>query len=46
MNNKRSYINFLDKNEFKYTIEDGKIHAQKFTDYKIAKELIKVYQSI
>ena len=29
MNNKRSYINFLDKNEFKYTIEDGKIHFNK-----------------
>jgi hypothetical protein len=25
MNNKRSYINFLDKNEFSYNIKDGKI---------------------
>jgi glycosyltransferase involved in cell wall biosynthesis len=30
----------------KKMIEYGKIHAQKFTDDKIAKELIKVYQSI
>ena len=27
-------------------IEEGKIHAQKFTDDKIAEQLIKVYQSV